>query len=775
MKKKKILSILMILAMLLWNAGISPSVIKAVVASANGTSFNWNKSNSAYDVKAVVNGGTQLPTTYDNVGYKVKFQVGSNSLNVSSKSNGGSTTVSDVKLTIKSVSNGVITYEIKNTKSSPKEYKLATYADIKLGSNDYAALYKNGTSGILLTQDNSAKTADYKAQVAIGFTPQVTTSWIGSRGDVNGNLFVDGTRTYYTKEDNVDTAVASSWQGTLSGNETKTFTATYETRVAALTSIKFGDTVINNVLVGGSVVTPDLPDSVGCAHEWNTAQDGSGISYGGGRAIIVTEENMELYHVKRPNTYTVNLDNQGATSAGTKKIYEIYDTKYSLAEGGSKMTPNSNPIDVPTKYSYQFCGYYTATDESGIEYINRNGYLTEDASTTNFIEEGTLYAKWLPLISWITVEGFSGDYDGEEKGLIINGDTTDCEKLYSLDGENWDPQMPKFTDAGEYTVHYKITKDGYVDLDGSALVSIKNKKVTEDKVEIHPESENIVYTGEEITPKVIIRDENSNIIPESEYRLEYENNVNIGTATIYVINNEGGNYTLPEGLKVTFRIIEEGKYVKPNTEDKNDYSAKLLDSIESLVEKIKFTDEEMAAREKDGKGISIYLDVKDISDSINADEKAKIEEALKAQQKLGLFLDVNLMKQVDGQEASKIESTSGNIKIVLKLPEKLINKDPKITRKFTVFALHDGKIKELVADCKGDEVIFETNEFSTYSLVYTDTEVVTGSDTNGIIDNLSNNPMTGDTGIVLWVSLMIMSALGILEILKLSKRKIIKE
>ena len=222
--------------------------------------------------------------------------------------------------------------------------------------------------------------------------------------------------------------------------------------------------------------------------------------------------------------------------------------------------------------------------------------------------------------------------------------------------------------------------------------------------------------------------------------------------------------------------------MKPDNSDENAYGAKLMGSIESLVEKIRFTREELDAIEKDGKNISIYLDVKDISDTISKEEKLQIERSLKAQQKVGLFLDINLFKKVDGQEAIKIESTSGNIQIAFELPEELINNNPDIIRKFSLFALHDGKVVELVADYKDGNIIFETDRCSTYALTYTDTKVNKNdspakgepSSHSSSKTSSSNNPITGDTGPMLWVVSMMMSTLGIACTVKSSKRKIIK-
>ena len=50
-------------------------------------------------------------------------------------------------------------------------------------------------------------------------------------------------------------------------------------------------------------------------------------------------------------------------------------------------------------------------------------------------------------------------YTGSAHTLITAGSTADGEMRYSLDGENWSDALPTATDAGEYTVYYKVIGD----------------------------------------------------------------------------------------------------------------------------------------------------------------------------------------------------------------------------------------------------------------------------------------------------------------------------
>ena len=121
----------------------------------------------------------------------------------------------------------------------------------------------------------------------------------------------------------------------------------------------------------------------------------SGTQSAGGSSKTITK-NTTYYAVCTPKVFTVTLNNQSATSAGSTAIYEKYNTGYYKESGcTNKMTTSANGITVPTKTNNTFGGYYTAANGGGTQYINASGKLTSNASTTYFNANGTLYAKWI--------------------------------------------------------------------------------------------------------------------------------------------------------------------------------------------------------------------------------------------------------------------------------------------------------------------------------------------------------------------------------------------
>ena len=321
--------------------------------------------------------------------------------------------------------------------------------------------------------------------------------------------------------------------------------------------------------------------------------------------------------------------------------------------------------------------------------------------------------------------------------------------------------MPTFTNAGTYTVYYKVTKTNYNDLTGTAKVTINRKEISKDNATLEPVNKEMVVTGEEVTQDIIVK-LGDTIIPESEYTVAFENNKKIGTATIKVTDKDGGNYEVVDELTTTFEIIDKGVIEIVTHDTPNANGAKLVGTAEEIISKIEFTKEELEAKEN-GKNIDVYLEVKDISNSVSESDKKAITEKL-GNNTIGLYLDINLFKQVEGQEAAKILDTKEPITVTFEIPEKLINTDSNIIRTYKILRLHDGRVDTLDVTVNGTTATFKTDEFSTYALAYTDKDI-TKTDTA----ETTSSPKTGDN-IIVYAVMFIISTLGIAVISANNKR-----
>ena len=71
-------------------------------------------------------------------------------------------------------------------------------------------------------------------------------------------------------------------------------------------------------------------------------------------------------------------------------------------------------------------------------------------------------------------------YEGEPQALVSAGDCTGGTLLYSLDGKNYLPELPKATVVGSYTVYYKVQGDSnHTDSEAKTVsVAIDKKEIT---------------------------------------------------------------------------------------------------------------------------------------------------------------------------------------------------------------------------------------------------------------------------------------------------------
>lgn len=118
-----------------------------------------------------------------------------------------------------------------------------------------------------------------------------------------------------------------------------------------------------------------------------TKSDGWATSKKNGNGTV-----FKYYAKFTPNSYTITLDNQSATTAGTTSISVTFDANTNL----------TSAISIPTKTGKVFDGYYTATNGNGTKIIDGNGNVLANAGTytdasTNWVYANhiTLYANWV--------------------------------------------------------------------------------------------------------------------------------------------------------------------------------------------------------------------------------------------------------------------------------------------------------------------------------------------------------------------------------------------
>ncbi|MDD6882062.1 MAG: NPXTG-anchored protein [Firmicutes bacterium] len=202
------------------------------------------------------------------------------------------------------------------------------------------------------------------------------------------------------------------------------------------------------------------------------------------------------------------------------------------------------------------------------------------------------------------------------------------------------------------------------------------------------------------------------------------------------------NYDILVAAEKKLESLKNPGKVENITSKDNDCYGSLEGSISELIDKLLTADEKKLV--ESGQNVKVSLSVKDIMNAISAVDKALIEKNLK-NNKVGLYLDITLLKQIGNNDAVKIAETNGKVKVTIIVPDSLKNNDKSINRTYKIMRIHDGKVDYLdtAYDLKTGKLSFETDAFSTYALVYSDAPVI---------------PKTGDSNnIGLMIGMMAMS------------------
>ncbi len=213
--------------------------------------------------------------------------------------------------------------------------------------------------------------------------------------------------------------------------------------------------------------------------------------------------------------------------------------------------------DVPGTWSWKAGQAITNAADTGTKTI----VFTPDDPVNYLPAEGTVSVTISPVAPAYTaptaMDGLI--YSGNAQALVNAGSTAHGKLLYSLSKDGaYSETVPTGTDAGEYTVWYKVAGDSnHTDTQpASVTVTVAPKTVT---ATVTVSGGSLTYTGDPLKPDVIVKDGDTVISPD-EYEVSYKDNVNAGTATVTIKNKAGGNYTVSGSA--TFEIGKAASEVK---------------------------------------------------------------------------------------------------------------------------------------------------------------------------------------------------------------------
>ena len=147
-------------------------------------------------------------------------------------------------------------------------------------------------------------------------------------------------------------------------------------------------------------------------------------------------------------------------------------------------------------------GTYAVIDKEEDDEGRHEGYLT--------FKKGTPAIITAPTANTLT-------YTGEAQALVTAGTTTFGTLLYSTDGTNYSEDISTATDAGTYTVYYKVdeTEDWYAVTAQTVEVTIAQKAVTNEDITVTIPSQ--TWTGNELTPVITVKDGENVLTENTDY------------------------------------------------------------------------------------------------------------------------------------------------------------------------------------------------------------------------------------------------------------------
>ena len=135
-----------------------------------------------------------------------------------------------------------------------------------------------------------------------------------------------------------------------------------------------------------------------------------------------------------------------------------------------------------------------------------------------------------------------------------SAESADAEWIELTEGEDYSLEYEENTDVSEEGASIMVT--GIGDYEGELLLNFMIEAKDLSKLEIEKIADQ-TYSGSAIEPKITVKDGDKTLAEESDYSLSYENNQEIGTATVTVAGK--GNYSGSQ--KISFKIaasVENG-------------------------------------------------------------------------------------------------------------------------------------------------------------------------------------------------------------------------
>ncbi len=245
--------------------------------------------------------------------------------------------------------------------------------------------------------------------------------------------------------------------------------------------------------------------------------------------------------------------------SGQTKVYGATDPALTYTITGFQGTDNESSLDTGVSIARatgEDVNTYTITPSGAVDSNYNISFITADFSITKAALTVTadsgqtkVYGATDPALTY-TITGF------------VNGDTE----------SSLDTGVSIARAIGEDVDTYTITPSGAADSNYTvsfvtADFTITSKSITDTTISIAP-IDDFIYSGQDITPPLTVKDGSVILVQGTDYGLDYSNNINVGTATVKIVSY--GNYT--GNKEITFSILPKSINILIADQEK-DYGA----------------------------------------------------------------------------------------------------------------------------------------------------------------------------------------------------------
>ena len=471
-------------------------------------------------------------------------------------------------------------------------------------------------------------------------------------------------------------------------------------------------------VVGNDKVSIDMP-KMGTVESSNAGEN-KAVSYTKSALSGEDKDNYELSETAWP-TLTVTISKTDESNTVITTTQNELDKTYDGYEVVDVKSTSNNKTTPVVEYSVKGKNEYTTTKPKDAgEYTVRVTYPADDNYEKSSVTKNFTIKKMKTRVSAIDLSKTYGEKGYElmySFDRLARGDRLTGIILTREEGEDVGTYKIKVSQKEGSNPNYDITfKDGTYTINP---LSIDKGTVVLGNV--------LKYTGEKQTQEVEQVLVNGKALNKEDYEV-LDNQATKEGKHVLTIKAKGNNHT--GSFKYSYAILPKendkigtGSFTVKTT---GDVEISRDEIIDLLIENKEITANELS-EVAEGKKIEIVLEVKE------AQTNELIETNTKGY-KVGKYLNITLNKIVNGTNES-IHELSKVMKVTIKVPEELINKDSKTKREYYIARSHNGKVDilETKYNEKTNSLTFETDKFSDYAILYKDMkekEAVTPTVTN---------------------------------------------